>query len=206
MYTGRIYNVSRWRLKRSRVLRYWQGGGRGGAGACWVSTPTGMLRIRASGPEVGERLDGEGARVSTSGGTESRVNISTGLVSESAPRVEPGVESTSRRGWCPSQRLGWERKSSQRLDWTGVRVSTSDGNGSQVNTLTGRLRISSQHLEMSGEWSCSRVSFSSAWERRMVSIVETGPLIYPGAAYGPSGVGVWDAVVCVLRYARAIGG
>jgi len=39
----------------------------------------------------------------------------------------------------------------------------------------------------------------------MVSSVETGPLIYPSAAYGPSGVGVWDAI-CALRYASAIGG
>jgi len=35
----------------------------------------------------------------------------------------------------------------------------------------------------------------------MVSTTKTGRFIYPGAAYGPSGVGVWGAVVCALRYA-----
>jgi len=107
-----------------------------------------MLRIREPrGRKSGGHLDGGGVRVSTSGGTGSRVNTSTGMVSESAPRMETEVESTPRRGWYPSQHLGWKRKSSQRLDETGVRVSISDGNGSRVNTSTGLMSESAPRME-----------------------------------------------------------
>jgi len=69
------------------------------------------------------------------------------LVSESAPRMETEVESTPRQDWCPSQHRGWKRKSSQHPDRTGVRVSTSDENGSRVNTSTGLMSESAPRME-----------------------------------------------------------
>jgi len=111
MYMGRIYNVSRV-----------HGDGRTGLVACGTEEGAGAagpervglaLRRKRFGLEPQDQhLDGEGVQVSTPGGTGNRVNTSIGMVSESAPRMETEVESTPRRGWCPSQHLGWKRKSS----------------------------------------------------------------------------------------------
>jgi len=144
------------------------------------------------GRKSSQHLDGAvkgGGRVNTSTGTGVRVSTSGG-------NGKGRRSSQHFDGYAPSQRLE-----------AGSRVSTLTGADSESEPRrtevesTGRLRISSQHLEMSGEWSCSRVSSSSAWGRKKVLTVEIGRLIYPGEAYGPSGVGVWDAVVCALRYA-----
>jgi len=99
---------------------------------------------------------------------------------------------------CPSQRFGWKRKPSQHLDRTDVRVSTSDGNGSRVNTSTGAesesaprkaevestprnigkvVWFSSQFLECLGkEWSrLSKLADLYTPER---------PMVRPGSACG----------------------
>jgi len=130
-----------------------------------------------------QHLDRSGVRVSTSEGG-SRVNTSTGTESESAPR-KAEVESTPRPERSPSQHLG-RRKSSQHLD---RKVQDFESAPRNVGRM---VLLSNQLLERLG--------------KEMVPTVETGRLIYPGAAYGPSGIDVWGAVVCALRYTRAIGG
>jgi len=153
--------------------------------------------------------DRNGARVNTSDGG-SRVNTSTGTESESTPRVEADVESTPRPERSPSQHLGW-RKSSQHLDWSGIRVNTSDGSGRRVNTSTGTEPESTPRVaevestprqERSPDFESaprnvggvvfgSRVSSSSAWDREWSRLPKFAglytperPIVRPGSACG----------------------
>jgi len=160
------------------------------------STPRGTeSRVNTStGAESESTPRSTGSRVNTSTGDGIRVNTSE--YGKSSQHLD------QRRN--PSQHLG-RRKSSQHLDWSGIRVNTSD-EGSRVNTSTGAesestprmKRKSSQHLDRSGarvstSGEGSRLALESAPRvlgRGMVSTVWIGRLIYPGAAYGPSGVGV----------------